>query len=397
MRRGRLVYRTAIVCVAVSLLMLKTAQAEIIVGQSCALTGPTSFLGTEMNRGANAFFRNFGNDISIRVLDDAYEPAKCIKNTNLFIAQKVAALFGYVGTPTSKVAVPLSNANNMIFFGAFTGAGFLSDPVINPYAFCVRASYDAEIENMVFHLKNDLNISSIGLFVQRDAFGLAGVRGALRAVKKVGQIEIIPPVPRIPEEAAPKTEWDAFWKHIPNYKRNTIAVGRDARKLSGNRVQAVILIGAYRPCAAAINLWNKLGFDAVFLNISFVGSVGLAERCKSVKNVYISQVVPNPWNAEISVVKEYQQAMGDSHYGFVSLEGYLAAKTFHHAVQNVGPALTSTGLKVSLESMSSYDVGGLTISFGPTDHRGLDDVYLTKVEATEQGNKFVYVDKITKE
>jgi ABC-type branched-subunit amino acid transport system substrate-binding protein len=269
--------------------------------------------------------------------------------------------------------------------------------VLNPHSFSVRASYDAEIENMIRHLKTDLNIFRIGLFVQRDAFGLAGVRGALRAVKKIGQVEIVPPVPAIPPESASRSDWDAFWRAVPNYKRNTIAVGRDARKLSGNRVEAVILVGAYRPCAAAINLWHKLGFDAVFINISFVGSIGLAQRCKSVKNVYVSQVVPDPWDAGLPVVKEYQQALGDGRYGFVSFEGYLAAKIFYQAVQNAGSVLTSAGLKVALESMPAYDVGGLTVSFSPTDHRGLNEVYLTKIEAAEQGYKFVYVDKLTKD
>ena len=30
--------------------------ANIVLGQSCALSGPTKFLGTEMNKGAKAYF-----------------------------------------------------------------------------------------------------------------------------------------------------------------------------------------------------------------------------------------------------------------------------------------------------------------------------------------------------
>ena len=373
-----------------------SVSAEIILGQSCALSGPTSFLGTQMNKGAQAYFDNYAEDIMLKVADDHYEPDRCIKNTQTFIQEKVTALFGYVGTPTSKVAVPLATQNKMIYFGAFTGAGFLSDHKTNPYTFSLRASYDAEIENMVRRLKEDLNITKIGLFVQRDAFGLAGVQGAVKAVNKITGVSIIPPVPDIPADDAPAKTWKAFWRMVPNYKRNTIAVGRDARKLSGNRVEAVILVGAYRPCAAAINLWHKLNFDAVFINISFVGSLGLAEHCKSVKNVYISQVTPSPWDTTIPVVKEYQTALGGN-YGFVSLEGYIAAKVFHKALNNAGTPLNANTLKASLEAMSAYNAGGLTISYSTSDHRGLASTYLTKLEKQGEGYKFIYVDQLTQE
>ncbi len=370
--------------------------AEIILGQSCALSGPTSFLGSQMNKGALAYFNSHADGIMLKALDDKYEPDRCIKNTQTFIQEKVDALFGYVGTPTSKVAVPLATQNKMIYFGAFTGAGFLSDHSTNPYTFSLRASYDAEIENMVRRLKDDLNITKIGLFVQRDAFGLAGVQAAVKAVNKINGVSIIPEVPDIPADNAPVGTWKAFWRMVPNYKRNTIAVGCDARKLSGNRVEAVILVGAYRPCAEAINRWHKLNFDAVFINISFVGSRGLAERCKSLKNVYISQVMPSPWDVTIPIVKEYQTALGGD-YGFVSLEGYIAAKVFHKVLNDAGATLNANVLKTSLEAMSNYDVGGLKISYSASDHRGLDQTYLTKVEKLEGKYKFIYVDKLTRE
>jgi hypothetical protein len=46
--------------------------------------------------------------------------------------------------------------------------------------------------------------------------------------------------------------------------------------------------------------------------------------------------------------------------------------------------------------MSDYDAGGIKISFGPNDRRGMDAVYLTKLEKTEKNVKFTYVDKLAK-
>jgi len=376
-----------------------TARAQITLGQSCAMSGPTSFLGIETNRGAAAYFGKYAQDITLTVLDDKYEPEKCIENTNKFLTDKVTALFGYLGTPTSKVALPFANTNKTIFFGAFTGAEFLSDHKTYPYSFSIRTGYDTEIANMIRHLKEDAGITKIALFVQRDSFGLAGVTGAVNAVQKIKGVEIIPPVPEIPKDTAPKEVWDAFWEIVPNFQRNTIAVGRDARKISGNKnVEAVILMGTYRACAAAINLWKQLNFNAVFLNISFVGSRALAESLEGdAKNVLISQVVPNPWDASVPVVKEYQEAVGNGNYEFVSVESYIAAKVIHKAIKDAGASVSSESLKKQLESMSGYDAGGFTVSFGPEDHRGSDTVYLTRIIKNGKDIKFEYIQKIAKE
>src|SRR5262245_55568287 len=76
----------------------------ILIGQSAALSGPASELGTEMRAGAQAYFDYvnthggvFGRKIELRTLDDGYEPDRAVANTRRFITQdKVFVLFGYV-------------------------------------------------------------------------------------------------------------------------------------------------------------------------------------------------------------------------------------------------------------------------------------------------------------
>ena len=64
-------------------------------------------------------------------------------------------------------------------------------------------------------------------------------------------------------------------------------------------------------------------------------------------------------------------------YSFGSLEGYLDAKIVVQAIRHAGPALTRAALTQALDSMTQVDFGGVTVSFSPTDHQGLDAVYLT--------------------
>lgn len=395
MKREKCFVRSIIIGSLLNVVLFSgTCLSSTTLGQSCALTGPTSFLGKEMHKDAAAYFLKYAKGISLSVKDDGYESKRCIEITTSFLKEGVDALFGYVGTSTSKVAVPLATQHNTIFFGAFTGASFLSDVRTNPYSFSVRGSYNAEIENMMRRLHDDLGITKIGIFVQRDAFGLAGVRGAVRADKILDGIEIYPPVPDIPQSDAPVEEWNTFWKSVPNYHRKTVMVGQGVRAIKGSGVQAVILVGAYRPCAAAINKWHKVGFKGPMINISFVGSVGMAKRLKSMDNVYISQVVPDPWDASIPIVREYQNDIKDQQYGFVSLEGYLAAKIFHHAVGKIKGSVNSDSIKQALESMSQYDAGGIEVSFAPDDHRAMDSVYLTTMSKSGDSIAFEYVDKL---
>ena len=172
-------------------------------------------------------------------------------------------------------------------------------------------------------------------------------------------------------------------------------MGRGVRQIKGIGVQAVIMVGADRPCAAAINQLHKLGFKGPMINISFVGSVGLAKHLRETDNVYISQVVPDPWNSSIPVVRDYQQDLGDDDYGFVSLEGYIAAKVFHQSVATISGDVNPDSIKLSLESMLEYDAGGIVLSFGPEDHRGMDTVYLTTIGKSGDEIKFTYVDSLS--
>lgn len=380
------------------LFLSKPGLAAVKLGQSCALTGPTSFLGTEMREGVQAYFDHHATgDVDLVSKDDGYEPDRCRVNTEAFLDDGVQALFAYVGTPTSAVASPLANEHKTVFFGAFTGAGFLSDAQKNPYSFALRASYDAEVENMIRHLHDDLGVKKVSLFVQRDAFGLVGVSAATKAVEQVKGIKIVPEILPVPEEGSSVEEWNTFWNSVPNYKRNTVSVGSAVRQVRGNGAEAVILFGTHRPCALAINQWHKMGFNIPMVNISFVGSTALATLLKDSSNVYISQVVPDPWNDELAIVKQYHKDINDSSkYDFVSLEGYIAANVMHHAIQSVQGTVDSESLKDALESMANYDAGGVTISFSKDDHRGMDKVYLTKIEKTGNDVKFVYIDKLPK-
>jgi branched-chain amino acid transport system substrate-binding protein len=354
------------------------SDTEIKVGMVNALTGNASALGTGMASGVNACFAQTnaaggvnGRKLTLVSRDDGYEPEKCLVATKELIdGEGVFSLLGYVGTPTATAVMPVLGQNpNLVFFGPFTGAEFLRNPV-KANVFNVRASYFDETEGLVSHLTADLGIKEIGIFIQSDAFGSAGEAGVLKALRKR----------------------DLTLTGKGTYKRNTVdvAAALDALKLA--QPKAVIMVGAYKACAAFIKAAKAAGFAPVFCNISFVGTTALVKELGSDGDgVVISQVMPSPDDDSIPIVKDYQAAMkaaGAAAFDYTSLEGFVAASIYVDAVRKVGPALTRDGLLQVLSGLKD-NVGGLDIEYSAASHQALKQIYFTKI----QGGKAVSIEK----
>ena len=348
----------------------------ITFGQAAVLEGPASALGQGMRTGIQAAFDEVnarggvaGRKLKLISRDDGYEPDRAIAQTKKLIEEdNVFALIGPVGTPTSAAAQPIATAAKVPFIGPFTGAGFLRNPkldnVIN-----LRASYGAETEAWIKHLTEDLKIKKIAILYQDDAFGRAGLDGVNAAMGKRGLA--------LAGEAT--------------YERNTVAVKTALLTLRRIEPEAVVMVGAYKPCAEFIKLARKLEFNPVFVNISFVGPSALArELGPDGKGVVVSQVVPFPWDTSLKVVADYHAAIKGAP-DFVSLEGYLVGRLAIAALEKMGGEPTRDGLIKAIKDTGKFDIGGLTLTFGPTKNEGLDQVFLTVIQAD---GSFKAVDKL---
>jgi ABC-type branched-subunit amino acid transport system substrate-binding protein len=337
---------------------------QIVLGQSVALSGPAQELGKDMQLGASLYFNEVnarggvnGRKIVLKTLDDGYEPPRAAENTRKLINdEKVFALFGYVGTPTSQASLPIFTEAKVPFVGAFTGAELLRSP-FNRYIFNVRASYFDETEAIVQHL-TAMSVNKIAVFYQNDAYGLAGLTGVERALKK-----------RNLALAGKAT-----------VERNTVDVAKAVAELRQAAPEAIIMISAYKSCAAFIKEMKQAGSNPYFWNVSFVGSKALAsELGVAGRGVQVSQVVPFPWDSSIPVVKEYRallaQAKGEP--GFGTLEGYIAAKVMVEGIRRAGKNLTRESFIKAMESLSPYDAGGFKVSYAPDNHNGSTFVDLT--------------------
>jgi len=343
---------------------------RILFGQVAALNGPAQALGQGMREGILAAFEEAnragginGRKLELKSIDDGYEPEKTIVATNNAIKEdKVFALVGAVGTPTSKAGQPIATTAKVPFIGPFTGAEFLRNP-FNRYIVNMRSSYFQETESWIEHLTNDLGITRIAILYQDDAFGLAGLAGVKKAMAKR----------------------DMSLVAEGTFKRNTTAVKSAMLEIMKSQPQAVVTVGPYKPIAEFIKLARQLKFDPVFVAISFVGSDSLAhELGNQGSGVVVSQVVPFPGDRSLPVVASYQGALAaispGAKPGFVSLEGYLVGRLVVEALKRIPGAPTREAFLDAVAS-DPFDLGGVKLSFSATQNQGSNQVYFTMLQA----------------
>ncbi len=363
--RRRALAQMAGAAASVALPAWAQADRRILLGQSCAMSGPAAQLGLQMNRGARIFFDRLnaegginGRTIELRVLDDGYEPDRCAANTDTLIRKEnVFALFGYVGTPTSLAALPLVNKAPIPFFGPFTGAEALREP-FSRNVFHVRASYYDETGLIVKQLTG-LGLKRIAIFRQDDSYGQAGADGVNRALQAQGL-----------EATATGL-----------VKRNTVDVAAAVAAILPTRPDAIVQISAYKSCAAFVREARKAGYGGTFYNVSFVGTQALADELgKDGLGVVVSQVMPFPFSTTTAISREYidavKRAGGDATPNYSSMEGYVCAKVFAEALRRGGTG-GRDALINSLEGLQRFDTGGYVVGFGPKDHRGSTFVELS--------------------
>lgn len=377
--------------------MTSEDDTEIVLGMSAAFSGPSRGLGIELYRGASAYFEHInrsggvhGRPVVLKCYDDGYQPTLSVENTiTLLLEDQVFALFGYVGTPTVTVALPVlkkfQHTQTYLFF-PFTGAQPQREPPYGNFAFNLRASYRQETAGLVDNLMA-IGKRRIAVFYQADDYGSSGLAGVQRAMLKHGE--------HIVAEAT--------------YQRGasfSSSMRSQVEMLKESAPDAVICIGSYAACAAFLRDAVDLGLPVPIANLSFVGSENLLklisegtdESERYSRLLVNSQVVPSYEDRSIPAVTEYCELMEryaplppdgllTEEYtplslSFVSLEGFLDAKLMVEILRRLGTDPDRSKLERGVFTINDFDLGiAERVTFGPTRRQGLQEIYYTVVES----------------
>ncbi|HEY7331230.1 MAG TPA: ABC transporter substrate-binding protein [Gemmataceae bacterium] len=359
---------------------------EITLGMSGPFSGPAKELGRGMQIGIETYLKHLnettggvhGRMLRLLALDDGYEPERCVATMNEMIHHRpVFAFLGNVGASTAEVAVPLALENKRVFFGAHTGAGVLRRDPPDRYVFNYRASFVEETAAIVQYLLTIRGVKpdEIAVFAQQDGYGDAGFSGVVKALRKTG--------------------FDTKRIIRVGYKRNSMDLDAAVNGLleHKDKIKAVVMVPLYRQAAAFIKRIMDRGMAPIFTSVSFVDSDALAEELKELgprysNGVIVTQVVPF-FGSGATGVLEYRERLARyfpaEQPGFVSLEGYIAAKALCAGLEKVGPDLTTEKLVDALETIQGLDFGiGTKISFGPSEHQASHKVWAAILDSRGQ-------------
>jgi ABC-type branched-subunit amino acid transport system substrate-binding protein len=357
-------------------LVVATAQADIVIGQSVPTTGVAAGTGKALALGASLYFGRinaggglFGEPIDHQVLDDGYDPKRTVANTQELVEKKGAlALVSYYGTATTLELIKskvLDNAG-VPLVGVHSGAEAVRNPG-DPFIFQTRASYKQEIDRLVQLLAGNLGVTRIAVVAQQDAYGQSGVDALKAALQKRNL-----------------TLTGEYW-----YDRATGDTTKAAQEAAKLNPEAVVLVAISKPAGTFIKKFKELGGTSQLYGLSpiqfeeVIANIGK----KYAHGLGISQVYPYPGNAQMKFIREFQQdtdavlRSGD-YPSYAVFEGYLSAKLVVDAIKRAGKAPTRAGVYNALTQMHRYDLGGFVINFDEKNRLGSKFIDLTMISPT---------------
>lgn len=354
------------------LLACAVAQAEILIGQTAGLTGPTAAAMKEINEGADLYFEAVnraggiqGVPIKVIRMDDKFDAKIAAKNAQELIDQKnVLALFLSRGTSQTESLLPVLATNEIALIAPSTGAMSLHEPV-NRHVYNVRAPYQNEASKGIVQLSST-GVNRIAVIYRDDGFGKDGLIGAQKGFISVG----LEPL---------------FVEKVDRLKADFTASIAKARSLNP---QAIMIIEAPGTVARAVGELRAAGVLSQVIALSNCASKGFVDALgPHARGIIVTQVFPGERARGFPIISELLK-LAQARQIEVSpatVEGFAAAKVLTEALRRMKTAPTRKGLMVALDSISNYDLGGVSLSFSPTDHTGLS---FSDLSIVDSGGKF---------
>lgn len=366
--RGSLARRLAVL--AGITLAATGATAQWVVGQTSGFTGAVAAGVKENTDGAKLWFDHVnatggihGQRVELVSMDDKFDPKLAAANARVLINDKGAiALFMNRGTPHTEAIKPLLAEFKVPLVAPSTGAMVLHQPV-DPWIFNVRATYQREVQRAIAHLAT-IGLTKLAVVHVDDSFGADCAEGA----RKGFEATKLKPL---------------FTEKFDRAKPDFAPI---ADKLAKSDAQALLFFGAAGSVADGTKIIRAKGSQAQIVTVSNNASGGFIKLMgEHARGTIVTQVFPNERSVSTPMVKEAMElavAKGLPELSPAMLEGYAGAKVLVEGLRRAGPKANRQSLQAALNGMRKFDIGGLEVSFSPTDHTGLDFADLSIIGAT---------------
>jgi ABC-type branched-subunit amino acid transport system substrate-binding protein len=201
-------------------------------------------------------------------------------------------------------------------------------------------------------------LDKIAIFYQKDSFGEDAVQGVYKVFKQAGQVPAFT---------------QALDRDKPQYAEMTA-------KLVAIKPLAIIIIASPSSVIEGIRVFRKAGILSTVATLSNNASSGFSKALgDNARGVIVSQVFPSERRLALPLIASAARlAAAQKPVPTLTpaiIEGFTAAKVLVAGLQRAAKdnkGITRASLQRSLDSFNRLDIGGVEISFSPTDHTGLD-------------------------
>lgn len=348
----------------------EAGNSEIVIGQVAAFSGPLAPTGSQLHAGAQLYFDAVnaaggvhGARLKLVTRDDGYRSEDTVRLTRELLREaKPLAMFGVVGTGNVLALIDDKVLEQSGIPLVTVRSGAASVVTRNhPYVFLTRASYAEEVQKIVEQYAST-GTQSFALFYQDDAFGRDVLPAAEAAIKRAGGTVVARGA----------------------YEKNTTHVENAVKAIAAANPQTVIMISNTAASAEFLRQSRAAGNTAQYVALSVTDAAQVVKLIgvETAHGLALTQVVPSPDNRTTPLGKEIQEnfrkfAAKDALLNETFAEGYLGGKVLVEALRRSGPNPSAKKLRDALESLRSWDAGGVVIDFSPTRHLGSHYVDIT--------------------
>jgi ABC-type branched-subunit amino acid transport system substrate-binding protein len=334
--------------------------------QTADMSGSRVALVKELNAGTQALLARVnaqggvhGRRIVLLTEDDGYAVDRTKAIVERHLRDDTAFAFvSTIGTANAAAVLPLLASARVPLVAPLSGASQLRQPDQRS-VFHVRASYAREVAKMVEHATT-LGVQRIAVFHDDDAFGQDVLQAAREALGAHG----------LQPAGTGKVE------------RGALAVDAAVAAVAAGNPQVVICGSFGKSLVEFITRMRATGQRPSFYALSFfTAGPSAAQLGADARGIVVTQVVPNPKDAGIPVVREFHEHMRQHAPGApltpIALEGFITAKVLAEGLRRAGPALSRARFVAALESIKELDLGGVHLSYSASNHSGLRYVNIT--------------------
>lgn len=350
-----------------------SAQEAIIIGASLPLSGSQAAAGKEgqaiMQAQIDAFNREGGvggRKLSLKLLDDGYDPQRAAANARVLAEQGAVALLNCWGTANCAAMQPELERGQTPLIGAIAGAGPLRQQP-GRLVYPLRASTRGEINAMLQQIQT-LGQSRIAIVYQQDGFGQSSLDVAHAVLKERGM------------SAALELAVDASGS-------NAQAAVQQLRQ-ADPAVQAIIVFAGASATINLVTQARQAQLQQSIYNLAAQANQAVVKGLGShTRGIVFTTLVPSPWRTSVPAVKSYQQllsASGMPQPSYLGLEVFINTQALLDGLRKAGPGVQRSNLPAALEALGELRYGHMQVRLAAPARTGSSYVGLAMIDQSGQ-------------